>query len=365
MRKVVFLSGPIDKPITGGEKYHQELAKCLLRRNLANRVLAQDDFPKTTKFLRVFLYNIVAIKKLWLYKNHIIVYPLRFSHCFFLYLLFAKIFRRNKIITIVHHIYSMHHYTDLINRRISWIFEKTAIKISDALIVNSKSTRNDTLSFDNNAKIVIVYPGTDMNTKGEVFKCKQQKQKTILLCVGTISRRKGYIHLIEALKILDNAYDIELNIVGDQYYERDYYDELRRYIAQESIENKINFLGRLKRQELNEKFRTSSIFVLPSLWEGYGIVLIEAMSYGLPIIATNTGAVPEIIVHKKNGILVPVGSAKALAASIEELIKNQRLAISMSKENLIRASSFYSWNEMANKFCDTLVQLNRYLDIGF
>ena len=92
----------------------------------------------------------------------------------------------------------------------------------------------------------------------------------------------------------------------------------------------------------------ADIFVFPSLWEGFGMVLIEAMYNRLPIVATNAGAIPYLVKDGENGILVPVKDPEQLAKSIKKLIESPELRRSFAKSNYQLAIQF-NWNKSFSK----------------
>lgn len=324
-------------------------------------LLSDSNFPRSNKILRPLIYSILTIKSIWLHNNYLFVYPLRDSHLYSLSILFVKMLRSTKVVGYVHHLYSLHHYTHWLKRFISRIFEKFAIDLSDVLIVISQSTKSDVLKFNSSKKVFVVYPGTDLkHVRRHVKYTVSIKQKTHkkLLYTGTISRRKGLAYLLAALNQLQEK-NIKLEIVGDTNYERSYYEKLCFYIAEHDLKEAITFCGRLSHGELDRKFRDADIFVLPSLWEGYGIVLIEAMKYGLPIIASNVGAISEIVTDNVNGLLVPPANPTLLAQALQRLLSDVSLQERMCCKNLEKAKKIPGWEQVAKTFYETLLQIGK------
>ena len=90
------------------------------------------------------------------------------------------------------------------------------------------------------------------------------------------------------------------------------------------INHSVEFLG--FRRDIDQLMKSSKVFVLPSCWEGFGIVLIEAMKNKLPIVATNVGGIPEIIIDGKEGALVPKENPEILASSINHVLEDKKLS---------------------------------------
>ena len=144
-------------------------------------------------------------------------------------------------------------------------------------------------------------------------------QKGEFLYVGTIYKRKGVHKLIEALSKLykKGIRDFNLNLVGSIHH-KEYVDQIKQLIVSNHLENNIHILGRVSRDELGELYSNAEWFILPSQHEGYGMVIAEAMSYGVPVIAFDNSAIPYIVKDNVNGLLVKDGDINDLARAIEK-----------------------------------------------
>jgi glycosyltransferase involved in cell wall biosynthesis len=146
-----------------------------------------------------------------------------------------------------------------------------------------------------------------------------------LLFVGTVEKRKGVKHLILLAKFLvAQGIKFKLNIVGT-YKECEYVDLIRKMIADNNLAGYVSLLGRVELNSLESLYKNSKIFVFPSLHEGYGMVLIEAMSYGLPIIAFNNSAMPYTIISGYNGLLAQDGNQNDFNKKVKQLITDENL----------------------------------------
>ncbi len=148
-----------------------------------------------------------------------------------------------------------------------------------------------------------------------------------ILFVGRLTKQKGVEILLKAVKVLKDEYgrNLKIAIVGDGELK----EQLNNLTVELGVNREVKFLG--VRKDVKELMVSSKIFVLPSRWEGFGIVIIEAMSNMLPIIATSVGGIPEIIENGKDGILVPPENPKALARAISNLLENEELREKLSK----------------------------------
>lgn len=167
-------------------------------------------------------------------------------------------------------------------------------------------------------KIVLIYNGV-----AEVTERKELPVKIDGTIVGTAARltkSKGIRYLIEAFSYLYNKYrDLNLVIIGDGE-ERKNLEELAKRL---NINDRVFFLGALPNARLY--FSNFHIFVLPTLSEALGIVLLEAISQKVPVITTAVGGIPEIIKDEENGLLVSPKDSLEIAKAIERLINNREL----------------------------------------
>lgn len=176
-----------------------------------------------------------------------------------------------------------------------------------------------------------------------------------LLCVAHIRPLKGQKTLIQALGQLQSQ-SVRLTLVGgtkDNEYER----ELRELIAQSNLLDRVQMIGRLEGNELAHAYTDSDIFVLPSLYEAYGIVAQEAMSFGLPVVASNVGGIPEQFSDGIEGFLVPPDDPTALAKALHKLILDPKLRAQMGSAGRQHVSELPTWNEVCERFYQVLVSL--------
>ena len=165
-----------------------------------------------------------------------------------------------------------------------------------------------------------------------------------ILFVGTDWKRKGGPDLLEAFRrIRDKHPDAVLNIIG---------------CKPEIAEQGVNIIGRVARDDIHQYMSEARMFVLPTIHEAFGIVLVEALHFGLPIVSTTVGAVPEMVIHDINGFRVQPGDVDALANAMDELLSDDALAEKFAEASYQHASNF-SWEAAA----ETLVEkINMLLD---
>lgn len=164
----------------------------------------------------------------------------------------------------------------------------------------------------------------------QFFTVQKEEYSNRLLFVGGIEERKDLAVLIRAVSHIKKTMpDIELHIVGG-IRKIVYYHTLCNLIKTLNLEGNIEFCGRLADSELFREYREAAIFVLPSLEESQGIVILEAMATGTPVVATRAGGIPDMIQDRVNGRLVDCGDDKQLADVILSLLqdKEQRKKLS-------------------------------------
>jgi glycosyltransferase involved in cell wall biosynthesis len=151
-----------------------------------------------------------------------------------------------------------------------------------------------------------------------------------LLSVSRLEPEKGLTYLIQAVAILRRAHvRLHLDVVGEGAQEH----ALKAMVTAQGLGSVVTFHGYCPfGDKLAEHYRHAHLFVLPSLSEGVPKVLIEAMAFGTPVIATRVGGIPPIIQHHRNGWLVEAGSADALAAAIREAAHSTVLRESVRRE---------------------------------
>ncbi len=186
------------------------------------------------------------------------------------------------------------------------------------------------------ARKKVIYAGVDIKK----YKPALQKQNKVIF-MGRLLPHKGVEYLIEAA-----PGHIEMDIVGT-VYDQKYYERLRKLASGK----KINFLHGLTDEEMAHIFATSSVFVFPGVFENelFGLVILEAMASGCAVIGTDLGGIPEIIVDKETGFIVPPKDPMALREKIEYLIDNPEKARDMGRAGRMRVEEMFTWDLVAKR----------------
>ena len=199
--------------------------------------------------------------------------------------------------------------------------------ITDRVVALSEGERNDyiALSVSNPDKIVTIHSGveidrymkTEVNIADKKRSLRLNPKRLVVGTVGWLLPIKGPMHLLRAMSFVWQSHpETDLVYVGKGDLEK----ELREEAFRMGVSERVSFLG--WRDDVPEIMQVLDVFVLPSLNEGMGRVLVEAMAAGKPIVASNVGGIPDLIIQGENGLLVPAGDAEALAGGIEFFITN-------------------------------------------
>ena len=235
---------------------------------------------------------------------------------------------------------------------------KRNARISKKIIADSESTRNDIVNFFgiDPARVEVVYLAADdifrklseKEKSTEVLK-KYQLDNKYILSVGTIEPRKNFAALIRAfnnIKKSKTGSGYKLVIVGRTGWKSE-----ATYQERENspYSDDILFTGRITDQDLVQLYNWAELFVYPSLFEGFGLPPLEAMSCGLPVIAYDTSSLKEII--GDSGKLVEAGDENKLENQLLYVLENEKIKKELSSKSLIQAKKF-SWEETAKKTLD-------------
>ncbi len=199
-------------------------------------------------------------------------------------------------------------------------FGMTAYRHCRAIAVQSELEASLLREFAPADRLRIVPPGVDLDewAHPELDRLEGiDVPGDYLLFAGRIASNKGLPNLLEALALVPAAERRPLVLMGSDWGERANLEELAR---RRGIADRLRFLGHVPdRRGYRAVLRGARALVLPSEWEAYGFVLLEAMAARTPIVATAVGAVPEVLGHGRFGRLVPYGDAPALAAALRAL----------------------------------------------
>jgi len=162
--------------------------------------------------------------------------------------------------------------------------------------------------------------------------------------VGRIAPIKGHKYLIQAAeKVIKEVANAKFLIVGDGPIR----DEMEELSVRLGLDERVIFTG--MREDVPEVLSIMDVFVLPSINEGMGRALVEAMAMGLPCVASSVGGVPEVVTDGETGLLVPAEDPSALAEAIIRLAKDKKLAQKIAKAGQRKARSDFGAKTMVDR----------------
>ncbi len=220
---------------------------------------------------------------------------------------------------------------------------------------NSSATMDSCLKADlDEEKIEIIPFGADTDFF-KPLKIQKNRNAFQILAVGYLIERKGFEYLIRAMKeVLKNHGSAQLTIVGSGPLEK----KLNNLIKELELENNVRILKNVSDDELLHLYNSHDLFVLPSIvdsqgnTEGLGVVLLEAMACGLPVIGSNTGGIPDIIQDSETGLLVPEKDIFKLSQAISRLIEDENFRTELALNGYNKIEEKFSWEKIAQKYID-------------
>jgi len=272
---------------------------------------------------------------------------------------FSPIYSRKKILLHIHHVHKevwskqaeagglkekflapIGYFLEMV--MMPWIYKNKRITTL------SKSSKKAIENYISKKVVGIISPGITQ-PKQNNFK---KSIKPSVLFFNRIKKYKGidiFLRAIAGINKSNLIKDIELNIAGTG----DYLEEAKTLAKELKIEKKVNFLGHVTEKEKQVLLKKSWVLINPSFVEGWGIVNIEANSFGTPVIGSNVNGIKDSVINKKTGLLFEYGNEKELSEKIIYLIKNPSVRKKMS-EQAKQFSKKFTWKNAAETFLKIL-----------
>ena len=217
-----------------------------------------------------------------------------------------------------------------------------------AVISNSEGLRDLARKSNAHQEIGVIYNGVDIDHFKPYESIRRKDKFIITPGASRITARKGLKYLVEAVhKLLPKYPNLFLKIMGEGNEE----ENLKKLVKDLRLEKQVEFLGRIPRENTVGYYQEASLFVMPSLNEGMSNAMLEALSCGLPLIATDTGGSTELIEEGKNGFIVQMENSQSVAEKIELFLKDENLRTDMSAASRKRAEEL-SWENVAKQYAE-------------
>jgi len=214
----------------------------------------------------------------------------------------------------------------------------------------------------NPQKIAIIPCGVNLELFHVLDKtsCRQKlhlaADERLVLFLGRVEEIKGIDRLLEAIALLKDSKNLRLLVVGGDIKDRDKIQLLKDQAHRLAIEKMVEFRNAVPQDELPEYYNAADVFVLPSYSESFGMVVLEALACGTPVVANRVGAMDSIIVNGKNGYLIPENTPNLLALAIGRVLVNpDNMLTATIRNSVVR----YGWPLIAAAISDECEQSRR------
>lgn len=251
------------------------------------------------------------------------------------------------IVSIVHHLRASE-ANSRIERRLAGAVERGYLATVDAVICNSRPTRAAVSRFTD-VPGIIAWPGGDRfdhHPTNTGIAARARDEPFHVLFVGNLVPRKGLDSLVRGLSRVEA--DWQCTVVGGET-DPAYASEVRDLVSEQGLEDRIEFTGWLDDDALAARLEAAHLLAVPSTHEGFGIVYLEGMAFGLPALATTAGGASDLVTDGETGFLVPPGDERAIARVIEDLAGDRDRLVATSLSARRRFERHPTWDETAKR----------------
>jgi glycosyltransferase involved in cell wall biosynthesis len=226
--------------------------------------------------------------------------------------------------------------------------------IASHIIVNSEATKQTVLKsapWLDPERVTVIYKGisaepySDLPASNIKEELRLEASTKLVSFVGQLDERKGLHFLLEAWKIVAFKHSDAVLLLMGKGPMKGYIDD---FVQQHHLQSSVLLLG--FRNDIPAILQQSYLLALPSLWEGFGYVLVEAMAARIPTVATATSSIPEIVVHNETGFLVPPKDSEALGKALHDLLQKPDVARTLGENGRKRMEKMFTIDMMLDKF---------------
>jgi glycosyltransferase involved in cell wall biosynthesis len=230
--------------------------------------------------------------------------------------------------------------------------QKRVSKSLPRIITVSESAKED-ISRDFNIskeKFNVVPNGINTDLFYPISDIKREPNR-VIVTNSADTPLKGLLFLFRAVAKLAKNQDIQVTVVGEPKKD----GSIVKLVRELNIGHRIDFTGRIDDQEFVRQYARATVAVVPSVYEGFGLPVGEAMACGVPVISTTGGALPEVVGDA--GVLVPPADSAALAGAIDELFKNPQRARNLGVAGYRRVQEHFTWQKAAEKTVEAYLEV--------
>ncbi len=238
-----------------------------------------------------------------------------------------------------------------------WVGSRRVLDDASAIICVGEEERVKTQRSYPGKKVVHLPNGVDPDLfasgDGKAFRSIHgiPADAFVILTVGRIDPQKNQLFSVKLLPDLVNIHqNVHLLIIGPVTHE-DYYGELLHFVKDRHIERRVTVIPGLEAgsQALVDAYHASDIFLLPSIHEPFGIVILEAWAAGLPVIASRIGGIPSFVIPYQDGVLFESNDAQSLVQAFQFLVQHQEKSRIMAESGQEKARREYGWDAITNR----------------
>jgi glycosyltransferase involved in cell wall biosynthesis len=256
---------------------------------------------------------------------------------------------RLRLIALVHHPLAAETGIDMDTAVALEASERRALAAASLVVVTSRATAAALKGYGVGPdRIVVVEPGTDRAPLAR----GSQGADLHLLCVAVLIPRKGHEVLFRALAMMPRL-EWRLTCVGSPERDPSMAERLRVLLRSEGLEERVTLAGEVDPATLAALYDGADIFVLPTLHEGYGMAVAEALARGLPVVATATGAIVDLVTPSA-GLLVPPGDRDALAAALALVLGDAHVREELTRGARRVRDRLPSWEDASARMSEAL-----------
>jgi len=272
-------------------------------------------------------------------------------------LLYAKLLQRVPIVALIHddqYLEASIERRPYVARLRQYLLQKISIRLSNRTITVSEAARKRIVSrYGCESKISVIENGVDV----EEFRDLGLERSEVILFVGDMSHfeRKGISTLLGAMSVLVRE-SPKLKLVTIGLTNRRFGSEVERLGLRGNVESK----GFLERQDLVRWYNRASVLVLPSRFEGFGLVVNEAMACSTPVIISDKVPASDVVAQARAGFIFPVGDVSALANYIRKLILDKELAREFGQHGREYVSAHLSWKQVAERYLSVFEEIIKH-----
>ena len=330
--KINFLTTYISDA-SGGAKYDRNFYEILKKvhpdTKLYNDKYCIDHYKKGSGLLQFNIYYRACISEL-LDCDYLIINSRLYTRMMFFNIGSEMKKHPNTKLLVIHH-HSNFMNNQGIRRKIHRFYEKRVLESATELIIPNEYIVEQ-VKRDFSVGEIKFLPSSIEKRNYTISKL----DSNILLFVGNVEYRKGLLYGIKAFKGINQRFpDLEFHIAGKYDEDDSYYQSLRQFISDNGLDRKVIIEGRVSNERLEWLYANARLFLFPSLLEGYGVVIVEAMGRGVPVVAFNNSAIPYTVKDGINGLLIDNKNYEEMAKRTSTLLSDRTGMLQLQKGALM------------------------------